>query len=128
MKFSLLYEELKFSDVFSAASPEEVSDRKEKLSAMKIAERLDKVSKVKLSDGTWHVTDDLDLSCDVLTSLKSLNVSIVNGDFKCFRNDLTSLEGCPKEVGGDFICSDNYKKFTEDEVRSICNVKGSIFI
>ena len=29
------------------------------------------------------------------------------GDFNCFNNKLTSLEFCPKEVGGGFICSNN---------------------
>ena len=29
------------------------------------------------------------------------------GDFNCFNNQITSLEFCPKEVGGGFICSNN---------------------
>jgi len=29
------------------------------------------------------------------------------GDFYCFNNQLTSLEFCPKEVGGSFHCSNN---------------------
>ena len=31
----------------------------------------------------------------------------VGGDFYCFNNQLTSLEFCPKEVGGDFYCFNN---------------------
>jgi hypothetical protein len=31
----------------------------------------------------------------------------VSGTFDCRYNNLTSLEGCPKEVGGDFYISDN---------------------
>jgi len=29
------------------------------------------------------------------------------GDFNCYKNQLTSLEFCPKEVGGNFSCSYN---------------------
>ena len=31
----------------------------------------------------------------------------VSGSFDCRYNNLTTLEGCPKEVGGDFYISDN---------------------
>ena len=31
----------------------------------------------------------------------------VAGDFSCYNNNLTSLEGSPKEVGGIFFCSYN---------------------
>ena len=31
----------------------------------------------------------------------------IDGDFYCFSNQLTRLEGCPQEVGGDFNCSSN---------------------
>jgi hypothetical protein len=52
----------------------------------------------------------------------------VGGDFNCSFNKLTSLEGAPKEVGGNFNCKDNAKKFTEKEVRSVCNVKGKVYV
>jgi hypothetical protein len=82
-----------------------------------------------------------------LSTLKNLNVSIVDGDFDCYVNTLTSLEGCPNEVKGyfdchhnilttlegcpskvghDFYCHNNSKKFTKDEVKSLCRVKGKI--
>jgi hypothetical protein len=35
---------------------------------------------------------------------------LVGGDFHCFNNKLTSLEGAPKSVGGIFNCS--YNQFT----------------
>ncbi|MFA5754026.1 MAG: hypothetical protein WC905_01530, partial [Patescibacteria group bacterium] len=50
----------------------------------------------------------------------------VGGNFYCHNNQLTSLQGAPKKVGGDFYCSDNPIKFTEEQVRSVCDVKGSI--
>src|SRR5574343_502416 len=31
----------------------------------------------------------------------------VGGSFGCAENDLTSLEGCPKEVGEYFLCCEN---------------------
>ena len=40
---------------------------------------------------------------------KAENV-VIKGDFECFGLELTSLEGCPKEIGGDFVCVHN--KFT----------------
>ena len=39
-----------------------------------------------------------------------LNFGIVSGGFYCGYNKLTTLEGCPKEVGGDFNCSNNKLK------------------
>ena len=103
MKFSLLYEELKFSDVFSKATPEEVAKRKEQY-AEKIIED---AKKTKLPDGTWHVHESIELYSMEINSLKTLNISIVDGRFDCSHNNLTSLEGCPKEIGEMFICNFN---------------------
>ena len=50
----------------------------------------------------------------------------VGGDFNCRSNNLESLEGAPKEVGGDFVCKYNDAKFTETDVRKVCNVKREI--
>lgn len=61
---------------------------------------------VKIPDGT--VCDgninlrDLDLK--VLPDLSNI---ILIGDFDCSKNQLTSLKGAPKEVGGRFNCVDN---------------------
>ena len=68
-----------------------------------------------------------DCSSNQLTSLEGCP-SEVGGNFSCRNNQLTSLEGCPSEVGGDFSCYYNKRKFTEDEVRAVCNVKGSIYV
>ena len=62
-----------------------------------------------------------------LTSLEGCPRT-VGTDFSCSRNQLTSLEGCPKTVGGDFYCYDNKKKFSEEYVRSLCKVKGYIYV
>ena len=46
--------------------------------------------------------------------------------FDCRYNKLTSLEGAPEEVVGDFVCSHNSTTFTVEDVRRVCDVKGSI--
>jgi hypothetical protein len=47
-----------------------------------------------------------DCSYNQLTSLEGAPKE-VNGNFYCYNNHLTSLEGAPKEVNGDFDCSYN---------------------
>jgi hypothetical protein len=62
-----------------------------------------------------------------LTSLEG-SPSSVGGSFICSWNKLTTLEGAPKFVGGDFYCIDNPVQITRNGVKSICNVKGRIFV
>ena len=114
-KFSLLYEELKFSDVFSAASKEEVETRKSQFYKIRLKEILDSVKKTKLPDGTWYVHEPLDLSETKLGNLKDLNVSIVDSWLDCFNCDLLSLEGAPKIVKG----------FADFAYNSLMNLKGA---
>ena len=53
----------------------------------------------------------------------------VTGDFNCSGcNNLTSLEGSPKKVGGkDFDCSNCAEHFFEKDVQKYSNVKGKIY-
>ena len=62
-----------------------------------------------------------------LTSLEGAPKE-VGGDFWCGYNQLTSLEDAPKEVGENFECHNNPGKFTEEDVRKVCNVKGKIYV
>jgi len=62
-----------------------------------------------------------------LTSLAGAPRS-VTGRFDCVNNNLTSLAGAPSSVGGSFNCSDNDIKFTVEQVRAVCDVKGEIFV
>ena len=62
-----------------------------------------------------------------LTSLEGAPSS-VGGSFYCSYNSLTSLKGAPSSVGGGFYCYNNKKKFTEAEVRAVCDVKGEIIV
>ncbi len=74
-----------------------------------------------------EVRGDFWCYCNQLTSLKGAPEH-VGGDFYCFNNQLTSLEGAPKYVGRDFYCSDNAVKFTEEQVRAVCKVKGKVYV
>ena len=62
-----------------------------------------------------------------LTTLEGGPVK-VGVDFYCSYNKLTSLEGAPKTVGRDFYCGNNPVKFTREQVRAVCDVKGKIFV
>ena len=57
-----------------------------------------------------------------LISLKNCP-DYVGDYFSCsYCLQLDSLEGCPKEVDAKFYCSFCKRKFTEEEVRSLCEV------
>ena len=75
------------------------------------------------------ITVDGDFYCgnNNLTSLKN-SPKTVTGVFGCSSNKLTSLEGAPKFVGENFMCRFNPVKFTEKDIRAVCNVKGDIFL
>jgi len=62
-----------------------------------------------------------------LTSLDGVPKEI-GGGFGCMNNKLTSLKGAPRKVGGVFNCSRNTTKFTEEDVRKVCEVGGIIII
>jgi hypothetical protein len=51
----------------------------------------------------------------------------VGGHFYCSYNQLTSLDGAPRTVGRNFWCRNNKVKFSEDDVRKVCKVKGKIY-
>ena len=53
------------------------------------------------------IKGNLDLSNKSLTELPDLSEVVVKGSFNCNTNQLTSLEGAPKEVGEDFDCRYN---------------------
>jgi len=57
-------------------------------------------------DGTVDVDGKVNLYNRGITKLP-LKFGYVSGDFDCSRNQLTSLEGAPREVGGHFYCSNN---------------------
>ena len=66
-------------------------------------------------------------SSNQLISLKGAP-TYVGGEFGCGNNKLTSLDGAPTYVGGSFNCRHNPVKFTEEQVRAVCDVDGRIFV
>ena len=72
------------------------------------------------------VNGDFGCGHNKLTSLEGSPKS-VGGSFYCGFNNLTSLTGAPEFVGGVFSCGFNEIKFTEQQVRAVCNVKGDIY-
>jgi len=60
-------------------------------------------------DGSIDVNGHVLLGKQKLTELP-LKFNIVSGDFYCYINNLTSLDGSPTYVGGGFYCSDNKLK------------------
>ena len=67
-------------------------------------------------------------TCKNLKSLKNCP-NEVGGYFSCNGcSKLDSLEGCPSYVVWNFYCNDCKRKFTEEEVKSLCKVKGNIFV
>jgi hypothetical protein len=71
-------------------------------------------------EGKWEGV--FDCRHNQLTSLEGAPSS-VGGDFYCFSNKLTSLEGAPSSVGGIFACSNNQLTSLEGAPSSV----GGIF-
>jgi hypothetical protein len=53
-------------------------------------------------DGSIDVDGDVNLAYEGLSELP-LKFGIVSANFYCYGNQLTSLEGAPERVGGDFF-------------------------
>ena len=71
----------------------------------------------------------LSFLCYGCTSLKSLKgvPKELGWSFSCIGcTSLKSLEGAPKEVGINFYCEKCGEKFTEEDVRAVCDVIGII--
>ena len=74
-----------------------------------------------------YIGGGFDCDDNKLTSLQGAP-KYVGGYFSCHNNKLTSLQGVPKHVDGNFYCHNNIKKFTEEEVRAVCDVKGNVHV
>lgn len=57
-------------------------------------------------DLTVYVDGNVELSLQNLTEIP-VQFSVVSGHFFCDKNRLTTLKGCPTEVGIGFYCYDN---------------------
>ena len=85
----------------------------------------------KLNEGKTFldiiIPNDIYVNGEGITSLEGAPKTI-NGDFDCFNNKLTSLKGAPTKVNGHFYCRNNPGKFTEEDVKKVCKVGGKIFV
>ena len=59
------------------------------------------------ADGDVDVDGDFSCSDKEIPDFKGIVFGKVTGHFDCSYNNLTTLEGCPKEIGGGFNCSRN---------------------
>ena len=68
------------------------------------------------TEGTWKINPQTGLvdvkghfNCSEqgLTDFKGVRFGVVSGDFYCYGNRLTTLEGAPQEIGGYFYCENN---------------------
>ena len=117
--------------------PRRIEDRVERLISLYIRNGnkgdldldLSDLKLTKLPEILKDITVDGNFFCfnNNLTSLINAPSS-VGDDFDCSYNDLTSLAGAPKTVGGFFDSTDNPVKFTEEQVRAVCDVKGKVYV
>ena len=73
------------------------------------------------------INGSLYLSGNKITSLVGLPKEI-NGSLALFNNKITSLEGLPKKIDGNLDLGNNPVKFTKEEVRAVCDVKGGVIV
>lgn len=73
-----------------------------------------------------HIEGDLSCSNNQLRSFRG-GPRTIYGYLSCSWNPLESLEGFPREIRGDLFFHGYTGKFTEDDIRSICYVRGTIF-
>ena len=92
----------------------------------RIEDRFERMISLYVRNGS---KGDLNLSGMNLTKLPDILKNVTVGrNFFCSNNKLTSLEFTPTNVGRDFHCNDNPVKFTEEQVRAVCDVKGKVYV
>jgi hypothetical protein len=84
----------------------------------------------ELPDFLKDVVVERNFYCDYnsLTSLEGAP-KVVGENFYCQRNSLTTLEDLPKEIGGHlYISFAPGISFTVEEIRKVSDIKGFIYI
>jgi hypothetical protein len=104
----LIYRYMKWIKVFESFESLESSDFESlsESSIESICKKFGITNWTQNSDGLINVDGDVYLRDKGLTKLP-LNFGRVTGHFNCYQNNLTTLKGAPKEVGGDFWCCRN---------------------
>ena len=82
-----------------------------------------KIANYKITPKGVDVDGDVDLSVYQLKSIP-IKFGVVTGNFDCSANNLTSLEGAPREVGGNFYCHSNAVKFEIKHVPKTTKIFG----
>lgn len=59
------------------------------------------------SQGFYNVDGDCNIDRLNITSFGKVQFGSITGNFVCSNNNIFSLKGCPKEVGGYFFCYNN---------------------
>ena len=72
----------------------------------------------QIVDGLVNVLGDVSISDRELTRIP-VKFGRVDGNFGCYNNQLTSLEGSPQSVGGDFWCNNNQLTSLEGAPQSV---------
>ena len=77
--------------------------------------------------GLVDVMSNFDCSSQNLTDFKGVRFGQIVGDFtfNCSHNQLSSLEGAPESVGGDFFCKNNQITSLKGAPQSIGGYFGS---
>jgi hypothetical protein len=115
--------------------PRRIEDRVERMISLYIRNgskgdlKLTGLDLTKLPEILKDITVGGNFNCSYneLTSLEGAPKT-VGENFGCSYNKLTSLDGAPKIVYKDFYCRNNTVRFTEKQVRAVCDVKGKIFV
>jgi len=97
-----LIKEDELDDVLKPIDPEKYSELQKK----KIERKLAEGGCTQNKDGTWDCKYDVPLHHMNLTKLP-VKFGRVEKDFYCDYNELTTLKGSPKYVGGSFDCRSN---------------------
>jgi hypothetical protein len=83
-----------------------------------ILNKLVKGTYIIQSDGTVDVNGNVNM-LDVFFTKIPVKFGKITGDFYCFNNKLTTLEGSPQSVGGNFICYKNQLTNLEGAPQSV---------
>ena len=89
---------------------------------------------VKNEDGSYDYDGDCDISDMGLVEIpikfnKIRSTFEASGMFDISNNNLKSLKNIPKIVDAHFSCLNNKGiKFTKDDVKKVCKVKGNIYV
>ncbi len=82
------------------------------------------INQYTFNNGRVDVEGDVDISSKGLKVIP-VQFGYVGGGFYCSNNNLTSLEGGPREVGGGFYCGSN--NFKSEPDHRFINIDGTFY-